>query len=164
MASLSSDWQPAAPQTLTHAPTAALASRSSAATFFNSSMSTANGLPELLVQNLGRNAAQYAAVDHGDRRESAGAEATRREQTDLTIRRRFARSQAFRSRRPFEQSLGSFDVTGGAGTHHAGVSALRLHGEVVVERGRSVDLAQGQPQRRRDVSQARFIQVAERLL
>ena len=63
-----------------------------------------------------------------------------------------------------QQERRALDVAGGPGADHAGVPALGLQGEEVIEGGRTVHAAEGHAQDRGDETQCVLIEIAEALL
>ena len=97
-------------------------------------------------------------------RKAAGAETACNHHRKLAVLRGFARFHAERLAERAEHLAAAFDVAGRARADHAGVLALRLHAEEVVEGRHAVHPRRWNVQARGDVSEGRFVQVSERLL
>ncbi len=106
-------------------------------------------------------AAHHFAVDHNYRRQPAGSEAARGEHAQFVIWRGLPGLHTFFRGDGGQQAGGALDVASRASAHDTCMFALRLHREVVIERGRAVDSAQRDLQHSGYVGKSGLIQVSE---
>ena len=172
------DRQPAAPQTATRQRFSARAARSLSCSSRRASVLMAvhrfeRALlgPRLLrprrdarERRLDADLAGHLAVEDDRRREAAGAEAARRHQRDAAVGRRLAGLDLVLLLERLQDLAGALHVAGGAHAHDAGVLALGLEGEEVVEGRDAVDARERHAQRAADVHEHVGVEVAEQLL
>src|SRR5579883_632273 len=115
------------------------------------------GRPTILI------ASDLAVVDH-DGGQPAGAQATRRHERDLAVRRGLARDGPQTPLDGGQEPVGPLDVARGAGADDARVLPLGGEAEEVVKSCDAVDAAGGQLQGVRDVVEQVGLEVAEQLL
>ena len=113
---------------------------------------------------LGRLPRRDRAVINHRRGDAARADAARRQQRELAVRRRLARLDLRLVLDRGQHLVRPFDIAGGAHADDAGVLALGFEREEMVERGDAIHAAGRQLEPVGDEQQQVVLQVAEQLL